>query len=62
MKYPDGKPFSAHTNNPVPFIVITPNKKIRLKDGNFGLTNIAATVCVLLGVPENKTFNPSIIY
>jgi 2,3-bisphosphoglycerate-independent phosphoglycerate mutase len=61
MRYPDGKPYSAHTNTPVPFIVISPNKKFRLSNGTFGLTNIASTICLLLDVPADKAFNPSII-
>ncbi|MDR1917974.1 MAG: alkaline phosphatase family protein, partial [Christensenellaceae bacterium] len=34
---------------------------IKLKDGEFGLTNIAATVCDLLGIVPNKVWNESII-
>ena len=62
MKYENGDPRSAHTNSPVPFILLpfaTPN--LTLKNGNFGLTNIASTVCELLGVEVSPHFNESII-
>ncbi|MBO5229239.1 MAG: phosphoglycerate mutase (2,3-diphosphoglycerate-independent) [Clostridia bacterium] len=57
-----GKPKTSHTNNLVPLIICpfgTPNAT--LQDGEFGLTNIAATVCDLLGVPANTQFNPSMV-
>jgi 2,3-bisphosphoglycerate-independent phosphoglycerate mutase len=59
----NGKPKTSHTNNPVPFIVcpFAESREIKLKDGEFGLTNIAATVCDLIGVPANPLFNESII-
>jgi len=60
MKYENGKPRSAHTNSPVPFVVI-PTQPIQIKPGKFGLTNIAATVCDLLGVEVSPHFNSSII-
>ncbi|MCL2416666.1 MAG: 2,3-bisphosphoglycerate-independent phosphoglycerate mutase [Bacteroidales bacterium] len=62
MKYENGDPRSAHTNSPVPFIILpfaTPNLKI--KDGKWGLTNIASTVCELLGVEVSSHFNESTI-
>ena len=73
MKYDDGKPRSSHTNSLVPFVVLPfglcPKQcgadhschKVKIKDGKFGLTNIAATICDLLGVPKSPVFNPSII-
>ncbi|MDR0462543.1 MAG: 2,3-bisphosphoglycerate-independent phosphoglycerate mutase [Christensenellaceae bacterium] len=61
MKSPDGKPNSNHTNALVPFVVLSPDKKLKTRGGNFGLTNIASTVCVLLGVPPSPVFNESII-
>jgi 2,3-bisphosphoglycerate-independent phosphoglycerate mutase len=58
-----GKVKTSHTNNLVP-LVICPfalNRTVKLKDGFFGLTNIAATVCDLLGVPKSNAFNSSVI-
>jgi 2,3-bisphosphoglycerate-independent phosphoglycerate mutase len=63
MKYENGDPRSAHTNSPVPFILLpfaAPN--LTLKNGSFGLTNIASTVCELLGVEVSPHFNESIIH
>ena len=55
----EGKPRSSHTNNPVPFILIGAGSIALNK--MMGLTNIAATICKLLGVPVHPKFNPSII-
>jgi len=73
MLYENGKPMSSHTNSPVPFVILPfamcgkvcgldhACKKIKIKEGEFGLTNIAATVCLLLGVPVSPHFNEAII-
>lgn len=58
----NGKVKTSHTNNLVPLVVCpfaTPD--VQLADGEFGLTNLAATVCDLLGVPANPHFNPSMV-
>ncbi|MCL2846552.1 MAG: 2,3-bisphosphoglycerate-independent phosphoglycerate mutase [Firmicutes bacterium] len=54
------KPKSSHTNRPVPLILVTPNG-YELQRGDFGLTNIAATICELLGVPIPTHFNQSML-
>ena len=58
----NGKPKTSHTNNLVP-LVICPfaAADVKLADGEFGLTNLAATICALLGVPANPHFNPSMV-
>ena len=73
MKYENGKPRSSHTNSMVPFIVMPFARcpktcgvdhgcdKLQIKDGKFGLTNIAATICELLGIEVSPHFNESII-
>jgi len=62
MKYDDGKPRSSHTNSPVPFVVLPfATGAVKTKSGKWGLTNIAATVCVLLGIPVSHNFNEVII-
>ncbi|MCL2229209.1 MAG: 2,3-bisphosphoglycerate-independent phosphoglycerate mutase [Firmicutes bacterium] len=63
MKYPNGKPMSSHTNSLVPFVVApyASGDKFKIASGEFGLTNIASTVCLLLGVKPNTVFNASII-
>lgn len=49
MRNPDGSPNTAHTINPVPFIVIDPDIK-SIKDGVLG--DIAPTILKLIGVSK----------
>ncbi len=53
------KPKTAHTLNPVPFIVY--GKDVELNNGDFGLANVASSVVRLLELPENSNWLPSII-
>jgi len=56
------KPKTAHTLNPVPFIVYDPEKKaIQVKEGSFGLANVAASVAHLLGLEKPEAWEESII-
>ncbi len=51
---------TAHSLNPVPFIVY--NKDVTLKqDGHFGLANVAATVADLLEIEGNPVWEESLI-
>lgn len=62
MKYENGLPRSSHTNSLVPFILCPfASGDCKINNGEFGLTNIAATVCQLLGIESNKVFNEAII-
>jgi len=56
----NGKPKSSHTNNLVPFIIVGVATGRPLVAG-LGLTNIASTVCELLGVEKNSEHAKSII-
>ncbi|WOC39398.1 2,3-bisphosphoglycerate-independent phosphoglycerate mutase [Polaribacter sp. HL-MS24] len=49
MMNPDGSPHTAHTTNPVPFILIDQELKT-IKDGVLG--DIAPTILELIGVPQ----------
>ena len=49
MYEPDGAPFTAHTTNPVPFVVV--NHPCRLREGG-RLADIAPTMLELLGLPQ----------
>jgi len=49
MKNPDGSPHTAHTTNPVPFIVVDKDLK-DVKDGILG--DIAPTILKLMGVEQ----------
>ena len=52
---------TSHTLNPVPFIVYDPTAEHELKDGNFGLSNVAATVTQLLGVETPSMWDESML-
>jgi 2,3-bisphosphoglycerate-independent phosphoglycerate mutase len=47
--YPDGAIDTGHTDSPVPFVVISP-EKLRLRDGG-ALSDVAPTILELLGIP-----------
>ncbi len=49
MYEPDGAPFTAHTTNPVPFVVV--NHPCKLREGG-RLADIAPTMLQLLGLPQ----------
>ncbi len=57
------KPKTSHTLNPVPFIFYDKNFKdsYTVKDGAFGLSNIAATVVNLLGYEASEKWDESMI-
>ncbi len=46
-----GKPFTAHTNNMVPFFAINVNGDVKLRDGA-ALCDVAPTVLQVLGLPQ----------
>lgn len=50
---------TAHSLNPVPFIVV--DESIQLKTGEFGLSNVAATVAELLEVKPHTSWNESLL-
>ena len=52
------KPKTAHTLNPVPFIIVGEDD-ITLKSGSFGLANVAATVVKLLGIQKPDSWEES---
>lgn len=55
MKNPDGSPFTAHTTNPVPLIVLGMKNDLRPDDGRLG--DIAPTILGLMGleIPEEMS-------
>lgn len=54
------KPKTSHTLNKVPFIVYN-NNQVSFKEGDFGLSNIAATVFDLLKLDVPSSWNESMI-
>ena len=58
----DPKLKTAHTLNPVPFIIYDPEgSQIKMKQGDFGLANVAATVATLLDLTPPDMWKESII-
>lgn len=55
-------PKTSHTTNKVPFIIFGKNlNNIKIKDGDFGLANVAATVAELFEIEPNPHWLESII-
>jgi 2,3-bisphosphoglycerate-independent phosphoglycerate mutase len=52
MINPDGSPNTAHTTNPVPFILVDNDYKGKIKDGILG--DIAPTILDLMGIEKPK--------
>ncbi|NLC05924.1 MAG: 2,3-bisphosphoglycerate-independent phosphoglycerate mutase [Erysipelothrix sp.] len=50
---------TAHSLNPVPFIIY--NRDVKLKQGHFGLANVASTVVELLDVTPNPLWEESLL-
>ncbi|MFM7236109.1 MAG: 2,3-bisphosphoglycerate-independent phosphoglycerate mutase [Cyanobium sp.] len=59
MQSPDGRPWTAHTTNPVPVILVEGEKRqlvghatdVKLREGG-GLADIAPTLLAILGLPK----------
>ena len=57
-------PMVAHTRNPVPFIIklFHENNRFELcESSDSGLTNVAATICMLLGYEPPAGYRPSLV-
>lgn len=54
-------PKTAHTLNPVPFMIINAGKDLTLSNGEFGLSNVAATVCALLNIDYPEVWDKPIV-
>ena len=56
IDYKTGEPHTAHTTNPVPLILVTPNKQLKLKTGG-KLADLAPTMLDLMNLkkPEEMT-------
>ena len=58
----NGNVVTSHTTNPVPFIIYGKGiGDISFKDGNFGLANLASTICDLLNVSSNPIWEETMI-
>ena len=52
---------TAHSLNPVPFIIYDKDVKYTIKDGNFGLSNVAPTVVKMFGLQAPDCWQESMI-
>ncbi len=52
---------TAHSLNPVPFIIYDKDVKYTIKDGNYGLSNVAPTVVKMLGLKAPDCWQESMI-
>ena len=52
---------TAHSLNPVPFIIYDPGVQHTIKEGHFGLANVAPTVATLLGLKAPACWEESML-
>lgn len=52
---------TAHSLNPVPFIIYDREQNFKLKNGEFGLANVAPTIAALLGLERPSCWNESML-
>ena len=52
IDYKTGDPHTAHTTNPVPLILVTENKDLKVKEGK--LADLAPTMLEILGIKQPK--------
>jgi len=55
------EPKTAHSLNPVPFVIYDKNSRHEILSGDFGLANVAPTIAVLLGIGSPKSWEKSIV-
>ncbi|WP_124066007.1 2,3-bisphosphoglycerate-independent phosphoglycerate mutase [Clostridium sp. E02] len=53
LDYKTGEPFTAHTTNPVPFVLVNADPSYKLREGG-NLADIAPTLIELLGMEQPK--------
>ena len=52
---------TAHSLNPVPFIIYDKDANYTIKEGNFGLANVAPTVVAMMGLTAPECWEESMI-
>lgn len=52
---------TAHSLNPVPFIIYDTDKVWQIKEGNFGLANVAPTVVKMMGLTAPECWEQSMV-
>ena len=53
IDYETGNPHTAHTTNPVPFILVNADPSYKLREGGC-LADIAPTLLEIMGLPQPK--------
>ena len=53
VDYETGEPYTAHTTNPVPFILVNADADMKLREGG-ALCDIAPTLIELMGMEQPK--------
>ena len=56
IDYETGEPFTAHTTNPVPFILVNADPAYKFREGGC-LADIAPTLIELMGMEQPKEMN-----
>ena len=56
-----GTPITSHTTNKVPVVIVSNNKKIKIKNKKASIANIAPTVLKLLNLEIPKTMEKPLI-
>ena len=54
-------PKTAHTLNPVPVIIFDTERSFSFKDGEFGISSIAATICDILSIQGHESWQPTLL-
>ncbi|MCH5332812.1 MAG: 2,3-bisphosphoglycerate-independent phosphoglycerate mutase, partial [Agathobacter sp.] len=52
---------TAHSLNPVPFILCTGERQVRIREGRFGLANVAPTILDLFGIEIPESWEESVL-
>ena len=52
---------TAHSLNPVPFIIYDKDNTYTMKEGNFGLANVAPTIVKMMGLTAPSCWEESVI-
>ena len=52
---------TAHSLNPVPFIIYDKDEAFTIREGNYGLANVAPTVVKLLGLEAPDCWEASMV-
>lgn len=52
---------TSHTLNPVPFIIYDKHQKHEIKEGSYGLANVAATIAALMDISYPEAWEKSMI-